>query len=89
VRPARKHPSKLPRELAAGSRGLPGGAEGIRTDGHRGFRPSRFVAALSTREPNLTDCRVENVLRRWGARDVTDSDDFLATVARPLPRFHL
>jgi hypothetical protein len=43
-----------------------GGAEGIRTDGHRGFRHSRFVAALSTREPNLTDCRVEKGVEALG-----------------------
>jgi hypothetical protein len=59
------------------------GAEGIRTDGHRGFRPSRFVAALSTRDPNLTDCWVENVLRRWTARKVP-----VAMTVRQWPREH-
>jgi hypothetical protein len=43
------------REVTFLHAGLPSGAEGIRTDGHRGFRPSRFVAALSTSEPNLTN----------------------------------
>jgi site-specific DNA recombinase len=43
----------------------------------------------ATREPNLLYCPGgEGVLRRWAARKVTSSDDFLTTVVTPSPRFH-